>query len=494
MTSAPHAPLKFKNFDLAPPLLEALAEEGYETPTPIQAQAIPLVLQGKDLLGLAQTGTGKTAAFALPVLDHFLKNPRPFTRKGPRCLVLTPTRELALQVAENFSTYSKKTKLHTAVVFGGVGIEPQKSALRRKPDILVATPGRLLDLMQQGECNLSEVGVFVLDEADRMFDMGFVRDIRKVIQHLPKRRQNLLFSATMPPEIEKLVREILVEPSRVEVTPVARTAETIDQTVYFVDSKSRVGLLAHLLKDVQRGIVFTKMKHVANRIAEQLVKQGIVADAFHSNKSQNARVRILGSFKAGQTAVLVATDIAARGLDVDDVELVVNYDLPDVPETYVHRIGRAGRAGKKGRALSLVDDEQFPLLRDIEKITKCQPAIVAGHPFQTEASVGLQTRHERSRESGHAQGGKIVSQPGAAGGRSGNGPRSSGGFRGSSGPREGSKPREGGGVKSDSRPARSTPRSPSASGGARPGIQSRSAPGGKTPAPSSGIRPVSKPK
>ncbi|MCA2959673.1 MAG: DEAD/DEAH box helicase, partial [Silvanigrellales bacterium] len=349
--------------------------------------------------GLAQTGTGKTAAFALPILDFFLRQPRPGTRRGPRCLVLAPTRELAIQVAESFTTYGRSTKLGVCVVYGGVGIEPQKAALRRNPEVLVATPGRLLDLMGQGECDLSSVEVFVLDEADRMFDMGFIKDIRKVVTVLPQKRQTLLFSATMPKEIEQLAAGILKNPARVEVAPVSTTAETIEQFCYFVETKDRITLLKTLLeeKGINRCIVFTRMKHVANRIAEKLQAEGISAEPFHSNKSQAARQRALASFKDGKSRILVATDIAARGLDVEEVEVVVNFDLPDVPETYVHRIGRAGRAGRTGVAWSLVDEDQASLLRDVERTSNCKITIVAEHAFNTPACDTLRKRYEDAR-------------------------------------------------------------------------------------------------
>lgn len=391
--------MTFSNLALSPALLQAVTAEGYTSPTPVQRQAIPLILEGRDLLGLAQTGTGKTAAFALPILDFFLRQPRTGARKGPRCLVLAPTRELAIQVAESFTTYGRSTKLGVTVVYGGVGIEPQKAALRRNPDVLVATPGRLLDLMGQGECDLSSVDVFVLDEADRMFDMGFVHDIRKVVKVLPQKRQTLLFSATMPKEIEQLAAGILKNPARVEVAPVSTTAETIEQFCYFVETKDRLTLLKALLeeKGIQRGIVFTRMKHVANRIAEKLQAEGISAEPFHSNKSQAARQRALAAFKDGKARILVATDIAARGLDVDEVEVVVNFDLPDVPETYVHRIGRAGRAGRTGVAWSLVDEDQASLLRDVERTSKCRITIVEEHPCNTEASHSLRIRYEDAR-------------------------------------------------------------------------------------------------
>jgi ATP-dependent RNA helicase RhlE len=403
--------MSFSDFGLHSTLLSAIAEEGYSTPTPIQNQAIPLVLEGRDLFGLAQTGTGKTAAFALPILNRYHEEKQKASpllskigvnpaKKGPRCLVLTPTRELAMQVAESFSTYGRKTRLRVAVVFGGVGIEPQKKALSQHPEILVATPGRLLDLLGQKSTTLSHIDTFVLDEADRMFDMGFVRDIRRVVEMLPKERQTLLFSATMPNEIADLAKGILRSPARVEVTPAYKATDTVKQSVYFVSPKDRVPLMQELLKEhgVKRCIVFTRMKHVANRVSDALQKAGIHAEPFHSNKSQNTRVRTLNGFKTGQVRVLVATDIAARGLDVDDVEVVINYDLPDVPETYVHRIGRAGRAGKQGLAWSLCTPEDREILADIEKKTRVEPLLVSEHEFTNPVTANTLEAHIAFRE------------------------------------------------------------------------------------------------
>jgi ATP-dependent RNA helicase RhlE len=394
--------MTFASLSLSEILQATLREEGYTSPTPIQLQAIPLVLEGRDLLGLAQTGTGKTAAFALPILDNLARTRRPGMYKGPRCLVLTPTRELALQVSESFRAYGRRMKSQIAVVFGGVGAEPQRAMLRRKPDVLVATPGRLLDFMGQGEINFQDLEIFVLDEADRMFDMGFIKDIKKIVNTLPKRRQTLLFSATMPPEIEDLAHGVLNAPAKVQVNPVSTTAESIEQFVYFVDAKSRIPLMSQMIQQqkIKRAIVFTRMKHIANKVAESLTKNGIQALPFHSNKSQNARVRALESFKQGDIQVLVATDIAARGLDVDNVEVAINFDLPDVPETYVHRIGRSGRAGRKGVAWTLVDREQAELLCQIEKVTKCTPHIVENHGFDSKESQGWAEDHKAARARG----------------------------------------------------------------------------------------------
>ncbi|MBK8975010.1 MAG: DEAD/DEAH box helicase [Planctomycetes bacterium] len=378
MTSATFAAL-----GLPDRLLRALTESGYSTPTPIQVQAIPALLEGRDLLGIAQTGTGKTAAFALPTLD-FLAEERVDLRRGEvRALVLVPTRELAAQVHESFARYGKFLGLRYAVVFGGVGIGPQRATLARGVDVLVATPGRLLDLVGQRAVDLSDVEVFVLDEADRMLDMGFVRDVRKIIAELPEDRQSLLFSATMPAEVVALTQTILRDPIRVEVTPPAKTADRIEQSIYHVAKSDKNALLARLLDDgrMSRTLVFTRTKHGANRVAKHLVHAGVGAVAIHGNKSQSARERALEAFRDGSAPVLVATDIAARGLDVDGVSHVVNFDLPNIPETYVHRIGRTARAGREGIALSFCDVEERDFLRDIEKLIRRRIPAVDDHPF-----------------------------------------------------------------------------------------------------------------
>jgi len=361
----------FSELALAEPLQRAVRAENYETPTPIQAQAIPHLLAGRDLLGIAQTGTGKTAAFALPILQRLGATRAQLPRGSARALILTPTRELALQIDASIRSYGRHLPLRSAVIFGGVGQQPQVAALARGVDILVATPGRLIDLMQQGHARLSAVSIFVLDEADRMLDMGFIADVKRVIAALPKERQTLLFSATMPPPIEKLARGILNNPVRVEVTPAATTVDSVVQRVYFVDAARKRVLLGELLKDnsIERALVFTRTKHGANRVTEQLARTGIQATAIHGNKSQSARQRALADFRDGRTRVLVATDIAARGIHVDEISHVINYELPNVPETYVHRIGRTARAGATGIALSLCDGSERPYLRDIEKLT-----------------------------------------------------------------------------------------------------------------------------
>lgn len=376
--------MSFENLLLIEPILRALKAEGYTQPTPIQAQSIPIILQKKDLLGCAQTGTGKTAAFAIPVLQLLQAEQVSHQGKKPiRALILTPTRELAIQIGDSFSAYGKNLGLKHLVIFGGVPQGAQTNALRNGVDILVATPGRLLDLMNQGFINLQQVKMFVLDEADRMLDMGFINDVKKVIQKLPQKRQTLFFSATMPPEIQKLANTILVNPSKVEVTPVSSTAEKISQWVYFVDKPQKKNLLNHLLQDksIVSALVFTRTKHGADKVVRELVKAGTHAEAIHGNKSQNNRQRALNNFKEGKTRVLVATDIAARGIDVDELSHVINYDLPNVPETYVHRIGRTGRAGLSGVAFSFCDQEEVPYLKDINKLIGKQVPVVEEHPF-----------------------------------------------------------------------------------------------------------------
>ncbi len=379
---------EFQDLALADPIRRALAEEGYTAPTPIQAQAIPHLLAGRDLLGIAQTGTGKTAAFALPILQRLAgEHPPALARKTARCLVLTPTRELAVQIRDSFRAYGRHLPLRATVIFGGVGQEPQVAAMARGVDTLVATPGRLLDLVGQGHIRLDRVETFVLDEADRMLDMGFIRDVKKIVAMLPSRRQTLLFSATMPPDIARLAAAILDSPVRVEVTPAASTVERTEQIVMFVDRADKRALLCAILRDpaLSRVLVFTRTKHTANRLAEQLVRAGFGAEAIHGNKSQGARQRALEDFRAGAVRVLVATDIAARGIDIDAISHVVNYELPNVPETYVHRIGRTARAGAAGSAISLCDTEERAYLRDIERLIGRKVPVAAGHPFRAPA-------------------------------------------------------------------------------------------------------------
>lgn len=376
--------MKFTDLQLIEPILKALTDEGYETPTPIQQQAIPIVLNKIDLLGCAQTGTGKTAAFAIPMLQNLYKtksNEKGF--KKIKALVLTPTRELAIQIDESFKAYGRYTGITSTVIFGGVGQKPQTDALRRGIDILIATPGRLLDLMNQGFVDLRSLEVFVLDEADRMLDMGFVNDVKKVIAKLPFKRQTLFFSATMPPEITKLANTILHKPEKVEVTPVSSTAETIKQAVYFVDKNNKRNLLVDILNDktIKSALVFTRTKHVADKISKELAKAGIKSAAIHGNKSQNARQKALSDFKDNTIRALVATDIAARGIDIDDLTHVINYDLPNVPESYVHRIGRTGRAGAKGIALSFCDFEEKAYLKDIQKVINISIPVIDDHDY-----------------------------------------------------------------------------------------------------------------
>ena len=375
--------MPFQSLNIIEPILRSLKEEGYTTPTPIQVQAIPIVLQGTDLLGCAQTGTGKTAAFAVPILQ-LLSATRTHDRKRKiRSLIITPTRELAIQIAESFKAYGRHTGLTCTVVFGGVNQNPQTTELQRGVDILVATPGRLLDLMNQGFITLRDVEFFVLDEADRMLDMGFIHDVKKIISALPHKRQSLFFSATMPPEIVKLAGTILHDPLNVEVTPSATTVETTRQYVFFVDKGNKNALLIDVLRDknIKTALVFTRTKHGADKVARVLAKNNIIAEAIHGNKAQNARQRALTNFKAQSTRVLVATDIAARGIDVDDLEFVINYEIPNISETYVHRIGRTGRAGAKGTSLSFCDAEEKPWLKDIEKLIGKKIPVIDDHPF-----------------------------------------------------------------------------------------------------------------
>jgi ATP-dependent RNA helicase RhlE len=378
----PAAPASFAGLGLIEPLLRAVAAVGYTRPTPIQMQAIPDLLAGRDMLGCAQTGTGKTAAFALPILDRLTRLPRRQGR-GPRALVLTPTRELATQIADDFADYGANVGSKCAVVFGGVGQGHQVEALRRNVDIVVATPGRLIDLMGQGHARFEACEILVLDEADRMLDMGFIDPIRRILAALPKKRQNLMFSATMPPEIAQLARGMLVNPANVAVAPVSSTVEKVTQWVLHVDRGDKRALLREVLRDpkMTRVLVFTRTKHGANKVAQELDRKGVRADAIHGNKSQGARQRALDAFKRGGIRVLVATDIAARGIDVAGVSHVINFDIPIEPESYVHRIGRTARAGASGVALSFCDREERGALRAIERLTRTPVRVVSDHPF-----------------------------------------------------------------------------------------------------------------
>ncbi len=373
----------FNDLGLIEPILKALHTEGYTHPTPIQEQAIPHLVKGRDLLGCAQTGTGKTAAFAIPILQNLHANGPQGARRRIKTLILTPTRELAIQIGESFSAYGRNLQLKHTVIFGGVGQKPQTDALQSGVDIVVATPGRLLDLMQQGFVHLNDLEVFVLYEADRMLDMGFIHDVKKVIAKLPQKRQTLFFSATMPPEIARLANSILTDPVKVEVAPVSSTADTIDQRIFFVDRTDKNKLLLHLLQGdaIREALVFSRTKHGANKIAKVLTQAGFAAEAIHGNKSQTARQNALKGFKEGKLRALVATDIAARGIDIDGLTHVINFDLPNVPETYVHRIGRTGRAGASGRALSFCDHEEKEYLRDITRLIKRDIPVEAEHPY-----------------------------------------------------------------------------------------------------------------
>lgn len=376
--------MSFEKLNLIEPISRALKAEGYTTPTPIQEQSIPILLERKDLLGCAQTGTGKTAAFAIPILQ--LLHQDEVYEKGPngiKTLILTPTRELAIQIGESFAAYGKYLKLKHTVIFGGVSQQSQTQALRAGVDILIATPGRLLDLINQRFVKLEHLKILVLDEADRMLDMGFIHDVKKIIAKVPVKRQTIFFSATMPNEITGLANSILTNPRRVEVTPVSSTANTIQQSVYFVEKNDKRKLLHHLLQDkaIRNALVFTRTKHGADRVVKDLAKTGIPAEAIHGNKSQNARQRALTNFKSGKTRVLIATDIAARGIDVDNLSHVINFELPNVPETYVHRIGRTGRAGASGISISFCDQEEKEYLQDIQKLIGKNIPAVTDHPF-----------------------------------------------------------------------------------------------------------------
>jgi ATP-dependent RNA helicase RhlE len=375
--------MEFHSLNIIEPILRSVQEEGYTTPTPVQEQAIPIVLQGTDLLGCAQTGTGKTAAFAIPILQLLRANHVNEKRRKIRSLIVTPTRELAIQIDESFKAYGRYTGLTSTVVFGGVAQGPQTTILQRGVDILIATPGRLLDLMNQGYITLRDIEIFVLDEADRMLDMGFIHDVKKLLAALPVKRQSLFFSATMPPEIVKLAATILHNPRQVMVTPVSSTVDTIQQYIYFVDKGNKNALLVDVLQDakIRTALVFTRTKHGADKVVKVLLRNNIKAEAIHGNKGQNARQKALANFKDKSTRVLVATDIAARGIDVDDMEFVINFEIPNIPETYVHRIGRTGRAGANGTAYSFCDAEEKAYLKDIEKLISIRIPVRDDHNY-----------------------------------------------------------------------------------------------------------------
>lgn len=396
--------MQFRSLAIIEPILQAIEEEGYQTPTPIQAEAIPLILDGNDLLGCAQTGTGKTAAFAIPVLQLLNAVKTNEKKRKIRSLIITPTRELAIQIGESFKAYGRHTGLTSTVIFGGVNQNPQTASLQKGIDILIATPGRLLDLMNQGHLHLRNIEFFVLDEADRMLDMGFIHDIRKILAELPKKKQSLFFSATMPPEITRLAASILHNPVEVSVTPVSSTVEIINQQIFFVDKGNKNNLLVHLLKnqDIKTALVFTRTKHGADKVVKYLLKHDITAAAIHGNKAQNARQRALTNFKEQTMRVLVATDIAARGIDVDELEYVINFDMSNIAETYVHRIGRTGRAGAKGTAISFCDAEEKEYLRDVEKLIAKKIPVVESHPFPLIDHNPVKTPKQQGRgNSGH---------------------------------------------------------------------------------------------
>jgi len=397
--------MTFKELNLSSEILKALDETGYTKPTPIQAKAIPVVLKGKDVLGCAQTGTGKTAAFVIPMLEQIAENKLRDRQNKVRGLIVTPTRELAIQIGESFSEYGKYTRMNCTVVFGGVKQGKQTDSLKKGVDVIVATPGRLLDLMQQGFISLRDIQHFVLDEADRMLDMGFIHDVKKLLKHLPKKRQSLFFSATMSREIIKLSNEILDNPVEIAVTPKSSTAEIINQSVYFVDKGNKKNLLLHLLEDqnLNSVLVFTRTKHGADKVVRVLNKNKVNAAAIHGNKSQNARQKALGEFKDHKIRVLVATDIAARGIDIDELAYVINYELPNVAESYVHRIGRTGRAGAEGTAIAFCDATEKPYLKDIERLINQKVKVIDNHPFplvDVNAEIAPKEQHPPRRNKG----------------------------------------------------------------------------------------------
>jgi ATP-dependent RNA helicase RhlE len=420
ISGSENSPITFEGLSLIDPILKALAHEGYTHPTPIQQQAIPYILEGRDLLGCAQTGTGKTAAFAIPILQNLNKS-KPINGNPRRLstLILTPTRELAIQIGESFDAYGKNLGMRTTVIFGGVGQAPQEAAIRRGVDIIIATPGRLLDLINQRILRLDTIEIFVLDEADRMLDMGFIHDMRKVIALLPQQRQTLFFSATMPTEISQLAQSILKNPVKVEVTPVSSTAEKIEQHIYFVEKDNKRLLLKHLLdqEHLNRVLVFSRTKHGADRIVKDLRRVDIMAEAIHGNKGQSARQRALSNFKSGATPVLVATDIAARGIDVEEISHVINFDIPNEPETYVHRIGRTARAGHDGAAFSFCSEEERPYLKDIEKLIRQKIDVVTEHPYPSHLPAFIPAIGEAQKPNNTPP--KTKSRGGQASGRSG---------------------------------------------------------------------------
>ncbi len=394
--------MQFDELKIIQPVLKALKEENYAVPTSIQEKAIPLIIDRKDVLGSAQTGTGKTAAFAIPILQHLYNDRQNYNKpRKINALIITPTRELAIQIGESFSTYGKYTGIKNTVVFGGVSQAAQTNALRQGVDILVATPGRLLDLMNQGFIKLKDVEYFVLDEADRMLDMGFINDIRKIIEKLPVKRQSLFFSATMPDNIVALSKKILHNPVKVEINAVSSTADTLKQYLYYTNKQDKKNLLLHILKDrkIEQVLMFSRTKHGADRIAKHLTKKKILSAAIHGDKAQNHRQKVLNKFKDGELRVLVATDIAARGIDIDKLKYVINYDIPNLPETYVHRIGRAGRAGDEGISISICEPEENTYVKDIEKLINQRIEVVKDNPFpQTDKPMNTAEKKEVAKE------------------------------------------------------------------------------------------------
>ncbi len=397
--------MSFQSLKIIEPILKSLDEQGYQNPTPIQKQSIPIVLNKEDLLGCAQTGTGKTAAFAIPILQLLNESKSDNQKLKIRSLILTPTRELAIQISDSFNVYGKYLHIKNLVIFGGVSQVPQVNELKKGIDVLIATPGRLLDLFNQGYINFKSIEYFVLDEADRMLDMGFLNDVKKIIHQLPTNKQNLFFSATMPPEIVKLSSSLLNKPKNVTVTPISSTVEIIQQSVFFVDKGNKNQLLLHLLntQNIITALVFTRTKHGADKVVKFLLKNNIKAEAIHGNKAQNARQRALANFKNQTTRVLVATDIAARGIDVDNLEFVINFDLTNLPETYVHRIGRTGRAGAKGAAFSFCDQEEKAYLRDIEKLINKKIDIQNNHPFPMGTAVQSKSKENTEHSNSNTQ-------------------------------------------------------------------------------------------
>jgi ATP-dependent RNA helicase RhlE len=406
--------MTFEDLEVSAPILSALKKEGYTNPTPIQEKSIPIVLRGGDLLACAQTGTGKTAAFSVPILQLLADNIQHRNKRKIRALIVTPTRELAIQIGESLTAYGADLALKNTVIFGGVSQLAQVNRLKSGIDVLVATPGRLLDLIAQGEISLQHVEIFVLDEADRMLDMGFIHDVKKLLKVIPDKRQSLFFSATMPPAIVELAGTILQNPDKVEVTPVSSTVEKIDQELYFVDKGNKNALLLHILDnpEIETALVFTRTKHGADKVVKLLVKHQIKAEAIHGNKAQNARQRALTNFKNKTIRVLVATDIAARGIDVDALAYVINFEIPNIPETYVHRIGRTGRAGLEGMAMSFCDHEEIAYLRDIEKLIKLQIPRNTTHPFPMEVAPKMDAPAPKKAQGG---GGQRKPNPGTQG-------------------------------------------------------------------------------